>query len=372
MAFCTECGKQIDDSVVFCDNCGAKQELPGTGLNTSQHKTGKTRSPVPPPSGNTKSQTVATILCALFGWLGVHRFYLGPIWLGVLYLLFSCTLIPALVAFIETFVIAFSSQQSWARKYNNGEITPPAHIVVKILAIFVPLFSIVFMVGILAAVSLPLYNEYQQKAKAQAVLQALQSGKTTLTEFLGHKKNAPLDQEVLKEIQSVVGRDPNVVEVDAFAYGNYGDIGAKLNLGGREGMLYLVTQDGGQTWKCQAVNLQQAMPRNCEPIVAIERPEIPKPNAKVGQWDEAFYQGALNACTQRAQENGDATGPEACRCILDKAAQDIPQDQAERADMPFKQSLHQYAVDCRMQMSSKEDSSGQEGNASAGKEGQQQ
>ena len=39
-------------------------------------------------SGNSEKSFVATlILCVLLGWLGVHRFYVGKIWTGILMLL---------------------------------------------------------------------------------------------------------------------------------------------------------------------------------------------------------------------------------------------------------------------------------------------
>ena len=38
--------------------------------------------------GNSEKSFVATlILCILLGWLGVHRFYVGKIWTGILILL---------------------------------------------------------------------------------------------------------------------------------------------------------------------------------------------------------------------------------------------------------------------------------------------
>lgn len=44
------------------------------------------------------------MLAFFFGGIGVHKFYAGKIGTGVLYLLFSWTLIPALIAFIEFIV----------------------------------------------------------------------------------------------------------------------------------------------------------------------------------------------------------------------------------------------------------------------------
>ena len=52
-----------------------------------------------------KDRTVALLLTLFLGGLGAHRFYMGDTGLGIVYLLFFWTLIPALIAFIELFLI---------------------------------------------------------------------------------------------------------------------------------------------------------------------------------------------------------------------------------------------------------------------------
>ncbi len=53
-----------------------------------------------------KNPTTAVILALLLGGLGIHKFYLEQTGMGILYLLFCWTSIPAIVAFIEAFGIA--------------------------------------------------------------------------------------------------------------------------------------------------------------------------------------------------------------------------------------------------------------------------
>ena len=48
-----------------------------------------------------KSKVTAGVLALLLGGIGIHKFYLGKIGAGILYLLFCWTGIPALIAFIE-------------------------------------------------------------------------------------------------------------------------------------------------------------------------------------------------------------------------------------------------------------------------------
>jgi TM2 domain-containing membrane protein YozV len=52
-----------------------------------------------------KSRTTALVLTFFLGGLGAHRFYLGQTGLGVLYALFCWTFVPAIVAFVELFLI---------------------------------------------------------------------------------------------------------------------------------------------------------------------------------------------------------------------------------------------------------------------------
>lgn len=54
-------------------------------------------------SSGAKSRTTATVLALLLGGIGAHHFYLGKIGLGVLYLLFVWTLVPAMLGVLEAF-----------------------------------------------------------------------------------------------------------------------------------------------------------------------------------------------------------------------------------------------------------------------------
>lgn len=53
-----------------------------------------------------KDPTTAVILALFLGGLGVHKFYLNKIGLGILYLLFCWTSIPSWIALIEAFTLA--------------------------------------------------------------------------------------------------------------------------------------------------------------------------------------------------------------------------------------------------------------------------
>ena len=66
-----------------------------------------------------KSKTTAAILALFLGGMGVHRFYLGQVGLGFVYLLLCWTFIPAFVAFVDMIIFFATSEDSFNAKYNN-------------------------------------------------------------------------------------------------------------------------------------------------------------------------------------------------------------------------------------------------------------
>jgi len=65
-----------------------------------------------------KNKIVAALLAFFVGFIGVHKFYLNRPVQGVLYLLFSWTGIPAIIAFIDFIVLLVMSQDNFDYKYN--------------------------------------------------------------------------------------------------------------------------------------------------------------------------------------------------------------------------------------------------------------
>jgi TM2 domain-containing membrane protein YozV len=66
-----------------------------------------------------KNRGIAIILCFFLGAFGVHRMYLGQVTVGVMYLLFFWTGIPFLLAFIDFFVLLFTEDREFDRKFNG-------------------------------------------------------------------------------------------------------------------------------------------------------------------------------------------------------------------------------------------------------------
>jgi TM2 domain-containing membrane protein YozV len=80
-----------------------------------------------------KSKGTAAVLAFFLGGFGGHKFYLGQSGMGVLYLLFFWTFIPAIVAFIEFIMLLVMSEEDFNKKYNAGmSFQTPQNIVVNV------------------------------------------------------------------------------------------------------------------------------------------------------------------------------------------------------------------------------------------------
>lgn len=65
-----------------------------------------------------KDKTTAALLAFLLGGIGGHRFYLGQAGAGLLYLLFSWTLVPLFISFFECILLLLMDDKSFNLKYN--------------------------------------------------------------------------------------------------------------------------------------------------------------------------------------------------------------------------------------------------------------
>lgn len=88
MKYCRECGNEILEMAAICPKCGCP-----------------TNGSLDPSKGRVCNKTTAALLAFFLGGLGAHKFYEGKIGMGILYLLFVWTYIPALIALIEFVVI---------------------------------------------------------------------------------------------------------------------------------------------------------------------------------------------------------------------------------------------------------------------------
>jgi len=99
--FCTACGENMSSKAASCPKCGHPNKSKATTAN-----------------GAAKSRIVAGVLALLVGGIGVHKFYLGKIGLGIVYILFCWTFVPAIIAFIEGIIYLVQDHQTFAAKQN--------------------------------------------------------------------------------------------------------------------------------------------------------------------------------------------------------------------------------------------------------------
>lgn len=65
-----------------------------------------------------KSRGLAIVLAIILGSIGAHRFYLGQIKLGVLYLLLSWTGLSLIVSWIDAVILILMNESEFQLKYN--------------------------------------------------------------------------------------------------------------------------------------------------------------------------------------------------------------------------------------------------------------
>lgn len=109
VGMCSDCGKHIceiclnkEAGKMYCDLCARlkAERKPNASVVMS------------------KSRGTAAVLALLLGGLGAHKFYLGQTGMGILYLLFFWTFIPAAIAFVEAIIYITQSDEAFASKYG--------------------------------------------------------------------------------------------------------------------------------------------------------------------------------------------------------------------------------------------------------------
>lgn len=103
--FCGDCGSVIKIRAELCPKCGVRQH----GRSSFSD------------SPNGRNRLSAALLAAFLGLFGVHRFYLGQIGLGFLYLIFFWTFIPLIVSIIDFVILCVMTDQEFAKRYGNPD-----------------------------------------------------------------------------------------------------------------------------------------------------------------------------------------------------------------------------------------------------------
>lgn len=121
--FCQHCGGQIDKDCVICPRCGKQVSnlsknnpdnsspiiINNNNSTSSSASSASSSASGGPgmfyPAGRPVNKVVYCLLAFFLGGLGIHKFYAGQTMQGIIYLVFCCTGIPAIIALIE-FIMA--------------------------------------------------------------------------------------------------------------------------------------------------------------------------------------------------------------------------------------------------------------------------
>ena len=229
MVYCRSCGNEVHENAESCPSCGAPQLVVGD-----------------------KNRVVAALLALFMGYLGIHRFYLGQ-WWGLFYLLFFWTGIPGLIAFIEALVFLFTDQRKWDLKYNSGVPSGSGSgVVIIVIAIFL-IFIGIAVLGILAAVAIPAYQDYTARAQVSEGLSLASSYKIPLVQYYqNHHDFTGVSVSDLGGQTS--GKYVGSIHFD-MAHGDTLVITTTFKESGVASMIAgknfkLATENGGLTWEC--------------------------------------------------------------------------------------------------------------------------
>lgn len=100
--YCVECATLINKQAEICPECGVRQPSHAAYSDTDQ--------------------IAAGILAILLGGLGAHKFYQGNSKLGVIYLCFFWTGIPAVLGLIEGILMLIADEREYEEKYADGSL----------------------------------------------------------------------------------------------------------------------------------------------------------------------------------------------------------------------------------------------------------
>lgn len=137
---CLQCGAPIKTEEPYCPYCGESLPSPSqaeptqgaaeqgnswsphpyeSSSNVSQYQYEEQSFPSPylQPAGRRKKKITAGVLAIILGGLGIHKFYLGRVWMGILYLFFCWTAIPAFLGLIEGILYLCCTEEQFQYRY---------------------------------------------------------------------------------------------------------------------------------------------------------------------------------------------------------------------------------------------------------------
>ncbi|MBQ3390305.1 MAG: TM2 domain-containing protein [Firmicutes bacterium] len=136
--YCPNCGTAVTETMKFCPNCGIRVE----GLFEEVGQQSETRQGPSfdgqqsqayqyanynadysamngvDPNWPVRSKIAAGVLGIVLGGLGIHKFYLGKIGLGIVYILFVWTGIPSIIGLVEGIIYLCTDDLTFQLKHR--------------------------------------------------------------------------------------------------------------------------------------------------------------------------------------------------------------------------------------------------------------
>ena len=240
MIFCQGCGKEIHRTASKCPQCGYSR------LRGKRYK----------------SKLAAGLLGIFIGGFGVHRFYLGQ-WWGVFYLLLCWTGIPGLVSLVEGIVFLATDQERWDEKFNEGigggEGSSGAGVVI---AVVVGIGGIM-MIGILAAIAIPAYQDYTMRAKVMGALQYATGAQAAVAEYVASTRTLPSSLRAAG-FDAPTPKDVGSIEWDERIHAIVITMRGAVPIEGKAIALQMDTDAGDVVWQCMPVDMpNKYLPVKC-------------------------------------------------------------------------------------------------------------
>ena len=122
--YCPNCGTPVEEGAHFCKSCGIRVEgLFDQGSSQDYTRATPNYSNDPymngvDPSWPVRSKIAAGVLGILLGGLGIHKFYLGRIGLGIVYILFVWTGIPSIIGLVEGIIYLCTDDLTFQLKHR--------------------------------------------------------------------------------------------------------------------------------------------------------------------------------------------------------------------------------------------------------------
>jgi len=160
--FCASCGQQILEKAEICPACGVRVK-----------------------SANALSKVALLLITFFLGGMGGHKFYQKKYGQGALYFLFFWTYLPSLAALVEFIIYCTKSEDELQRQYPQVSSGALVFVAVGFFAIF--------MIGILAAIAIPQFVAYREKAFNAAARSDLQNCRTQVEAYFADNSSYPTE-----------------------------------------------------------------------------------------------------------------------------------------------------------------------------------